>query len=65
MSKRNWLLGFVMLLSSGAFAAWPEKPVHYVLPFPPGGESDIAARFQQIKFKQKFGQDLIVESKVG
>ena len=36
-----------------------------MLPFPPGGESDIAARFQALKFKQKFGQDMIVESKVG
>jgi tripartite-type tricarboxylate transporter receptor subunit TctC len=46
-------------------AAWPDKPVRYVIPFPPGGESDIAARFQQIKFKQKFNQELIVESKAG
>ena len=65
MSKIRWLLSLLVLMSVGAFAAWPEKPVHYVLPFPPGGESDIAARFQQIKFKQKTGQDLIVESKVG
>ncbi len=65
MGMSKWLLGIALMLSSGAFAAWPEKPVHYVLPFPPGGESDIAARFQQLKFKQKIGQDLIVESKVG
>jgi tripartite-type tricarboxylate transporter receptor subunit TctC len=48
-----------------ASAAWPDKTVHYILPFPPGGESDIAARFQQKTFKQKFNQDMIVESKVG
>ena len=52
-------------LSTAVFAAWPDKTVRYVLPFPPGGESDIAARFQQQTFKKKFGQDVIVESKVG
>jgi len=47
------------------FANFPEKPVRYIVPFPPGGESDIGARFQQIAFKKKFGQELIVESKPG
>ena len=65
MRKFRWLLGAWALASTLALAAWPEKPVRYLVPFPPGGESDIAARFQQIKFKQKFGQELIVESKVG
>ena len=53
------------LATNVASAAWPDKTVHYILPFPPGGESDIAARFQQLKFKQKFAQDMVVESKVG
>ena len=60
----KWLLG-ALLLASGTALAWPVKTVHYWIAFPPGGESDIAARFQQLKFKQKFGQDMIVESKVG
>ena len=58
-------LALFLTLSTGAFAAWPDKTVHYVLPFPPGGESDVAARFQQQTFKKKFNQDMIVESKVG
>jgi tripartite-type tricarboxylate transporter receptor subunit TctC len=53
------------MLAAAAVAAWPEKPVHYIIPFSPGGESDIAARFQQLKFKQKFGQEMVVESKPG
>jgi tripartite-type tricarboxylate transporter receptor subunit TctC len=44
---------------------YPEKPVRYIIPFAPGGESDIGARLQQPYFKKKFGQDLIVESKPG
>ena len=64
----------VLLLSASVFgvmaggavhAAFPEKPVKYVIPFAPGGESDIAARFQQLVFRKKFGQEMIIESKPG
>ncbi|HET9652121.1 MAG TPA: tripartite tricarboxylate transporter substrate binding protein, partial [Usitatibacter sp.] len=48
-----------------ARAAYPEKPVHYIIAFAPGGESDIAARLQQEVWRKKWGQELIVESKAG
>ena len=54
------------VMAGGAVhAAFPEKPVKYVIPFAPGGESDIAARFQQLVFRKKFGQEMIIESKPG
>jgi len=65
MGKMRGWLAVLALMSGAAVAAWPDKPVRYVIAFPPGGESDIAARFQQIKFRQKFGQEVIVETKVG
>ncbi len=40
-------------------------PVSYVIPFGPGGESDISARFQQPFFKEKFGQDLVISYQPG
>jgi putative tricarboxylic transport membrane protein len=40
--------------------AYPDKSITYIIPFSPGGESDIAARLQQPFFKEKFGQDLVV-----
>jgi tripartite-type tricarboxylate transporter receptor subunit TctC len=45
--------------------AFPDKPIEYIIPFGPGGESDISARFQQPFFKDKFGQDLVVSYKPG
>ena len=45
--------------------AFPEKPVNYIIPFGPGGESDITARHQQSFFKEKFGQDLVIAYKPG
>ena len=41
------------------------KPVSYIIPFGPGGESDISARLQQPFFKETFGQDLVVSYKPG
>lgn len=40
-------------------------PVNYVIPFGPGGESDISARLQQPFFKEKFGEDLVISYQPG
>ncbi|MEP7184110.1 MAG: tripartite tricarboxylate transporter substrate binding protein [Betaproteobacteria bacterium] len=48
-----------------AQGAYPDKPVQYLIPFPAGGESDIAARLQQPVFKAKFGQDMVVVNRAG
>ncbi len=40
-------------------------PVSYIIPFGPGGESDISARLQQPFFKDKFGQELVVSYQPG
>ena len=55
-----------LALAGTAFAAeFPSKSVDYIIPFGPGGESDITARLQQSFFKDKFGQDLVVSYKPG
>ncbi|MCW9079593.1 MAG: tripartite tricarboxylate transporter substrate binding protein [Gammaproteobacteria bacterium] len=48
-----------------ALAEYPEKPISYIIPFGPGGESDITARHQQPFFKEKFGQDVVISYKPG
>ncbi len=65
MKVSRLLLAFVLAMSGAAHAEYPDKPVRYIIPFAPGGESDIGARFQSVVFKKKFGQDFIVESKPG
>lgn len=40
-------------------------PVSYVIPFGPGGESDISARLQQPFFKEKFGEDMVISYQPG
>jgi tripartite-type tricarboxylate transporter receptor subunit TctC len=46
-------------------AAYPDKPVQYVIPFAAGGESDIAARLQAQAFQAKYKQEMIVVNKPG
>jgi tripartite-type tricarboxylate transporter receptor subunit TctC len=49
-----------------AFAAgYPEKTVNYIIPFGPGGESDISARLQEPVFKKITGQGLAIQYKAG
>lgn len=67
--KNRHYLGALALTVAAAFAApafaAPQGPVEYVIPFGPGGESDISARMQQPYFKEKFGEDLTITYKPG
>lgn len=56
-----------LALGGAAIAAedYPSRSVDYIIPFGPGGESDVTARFQQPYFKEKFGHDLVVSYKPG
>jgi tripartite-type tricarboxylate transporter receptor subunit TctC len=68
MKRREFLAAGGTLAAALAFparAAYPEKPVHYIIAFAPGGESDIAARLQQEVWRKKWNNELVVESKAG
>jgi tripartite-type tricarboxylate transporter receptor subunit TctC len=57
-------LGVVLHAPSYA-AGYPEKPVTVIVPFPPGGASDITARVVVQKMQENFGQPIVVENKPG
>lgn len=60
------LLGTALSATLGiAQAQFPEKPINYIIPFGPGGESDISARMQQPFFQELTGQDLVIQYKPG
>jgi tripartite-type tricarboxylate transporter receptor subunit TctC len=66
-TMRNAFAGLVLALISGAVVAqpWPSKPIKWVVPFAPGGTTDILARTIGEKLSVTLGQPIIVDNKPG
>jgi tripartite-type tricarboxylate transporter receptor subunit TctC len=67
MKLRKWLLAIAALLCTGAAGAqgWPSKPVKFIVPFPPGGATDISARMIGQKLSEMWGQSVVIENRGG
>jgi tripartite-type tricarboxylate transporter receptor subunit TctC len=60
------VLSCVLLTISMAFAqTYPDRPVRIVVPFSPGGGTDIIARMMAQKLTEMWGQSVVVENKTG
>ena len=60
----KWLFLFY-LFSSGAGAAYPERPVHIVVPTGAGGVTDVVARVIAQRLGERLGQQVIVDNRSG
>ena len=61
----RWLLAVATFSLACTAHAWPDKPVTLVVPFPPGGSTDLIARTLAPKLQEKFGGSFIVDNKAG
>ena len=58
------LASFGVALPAGA-AVYPDKPIRFIVPYPPGGGTDIVARLLAEKMQKSLGQPVLVENKSG
>ena len=68
MNRFTKLAAFTMGLAFAAAATaqtWPTKPVKFIVPFPPGGATDISARLVGQKLNEMWGHQVVIENRGG
>ena len=66
LNRRTCLLTLATLSSAArAQSAWPNKPIRYIVPFAPGGTTDILARVVGEKLALALGQPVVIDNKPG
>jgi tripartite-type tricarboxylate transporter receptor subunit TctC len=67
ISLRAVLASLALLAAPLTAAAqdWPNRPIHFIVPFPAGGSTDLAARVVGEYLSRSLGQQVVVENKSG
>jgi tripartite-type tricarboxylate transporter receptor subunit TctC len=56
---------FAFLPSAARTETYPSRPIHLIVPFAPGGASDIIARIVGPALSERLGQQIVIENKAG
>ncbi len=58
-------LALLLASTHGAHAAWPERPIHWIVPYPPGGGTDLVARVLAAQLEKTLGQPVVIDNRPG
>ena len=62
----GWLAALAAaLVCSTALAQYPNKPIRLIIPFPPGGTTDLIARIIHPKLQEHLGQTIVIDNRSG
>jgi len=69
-TRRDLLIGFALApafagLPRAALAAYPERPIHLIVPFAPGGNADVVGRVVAEQISKAVGQPVVVDNRGG
>jgi len=53
------------VVGGAAAQEWPTRPVRFIVPFPPGGGTDVIARIVQPRLSEALGQQILIENRGG
>jgi tripartite-type tricarboxylate transporter receptor subunit TctC len=66
---RRFKILLALVLGSFAMAAnaasWPNRPIHWIVPYPPGGGTDLLARVIGAQLEKSLGQAIIIDNRPG
>jgi len=65
MKKLIAVLFGALVATSALAQSWPQKPVRFIVPFPPGGATDISARLLGERLSEIWGQQVVIENRGG
>jgi len=65
LAKLVTLAAGLALAAAAHAQSWPQKPVKFIVPFPPGGATDISARLLGQKLQELWGQTVVIENRGG
>jgi tripartite-type tricarboxylate transporter receptor subunit TctC len=65
MTRVLTTLSLLLFATLAQAQSWPQKPVKFIVPFPPGGATDISARLLGERLQEIWGQTVVIENRGG
>src|SRR5437588_11979453 len=59
----SFVLGSLAMAANAA--SWPNRPIHLIVPYPPGGGTDLMARVIGAQLEKSLGQAIVIDNRPG